>query len=398
MTYIAPYIDDTGCHTNTYSDILNHLIDRVKSIYGEDIYLGVDSMDYQLLSVFARAIYEDEQCSQMNYQSKSPATVSTKDAMASLLTLNGLLVKTPTYSTVSVTLTGIPYTTINGGVVQSTSGDKWNLPQTVVIGSSGTITVVATAQELGDIKASIGTVTQIITPTYGWNSVTNNFAASAGQAVETLTEMKERQKNAVAIPSRTPVDSVYAGLYSTDGVEDVVIYENDTSSSASYNTEEKTGGPANSITCVVKGGNDNDIATSISLRKTPGCYLAGNVTVSIKDRYGNPNTIRFYRPSDTSVYITFTIKALSGYSSAVGDQIKQAIVDYVSKLGIGNNLYISQIWEAILSVSPDIKPYFSLKSVVQGTSQGSQSDSDLTASFNTQYTTSVENISLVLSS
>ena len=398
MTYIAPYIDDTGCHTNTYDDILQYLIDKVKNIYGDDIYLGIDSMDYQLLSTFARAIYEQEQCSQMNYQSKSPATASTKDSMASLLTMNGLQPKEPSYSTVSVTLTGTPYTTINGGVVQSTSGDKWNLPQTVVIGSTGNVTVVATAQELGAIKASIGTVTKIVTPTYGWASVTNNSAASVGQYVETLTEMKQRQKESVAIPSRTPVDSIYASLYNVDGVKSVVIYENNTSAASSYDTEEKTGGPANSITCVVNGGNDNEIANSINLRKTPGCYLAGDVSVVSYDFYGNPNTIRFYRPSDTSVYITFTIKALPGYSSAVGDQIKQAIVDYVEKLGIGNNLYTSQLWEAILSVSPDVKPYFSLKSVIQGIAQDSQTSDDLVADFNTDFNTSIENISLVLSS
>ena len=398
MPYTAPYIDDTGCHTNSYSDILQYILDQTKLIYGEDIYLEPDSMDYQLLSVFARAIYEEENCAQMNYQSKSPATVSTKDAMDSLLPLNGLAPKTASYSTVSVTLTGIPYTEITNGVVESISGDRWDLPETVVIESTGNVTVIATAQELGSIKASIGTVTKIITPTYGWTSVTNNSAANVGQPIETLTELKERQKKSVAIPSRTPKESIFSGIYGVEGVTNVVIYENNTSASEAYNTEEKTGGPANSITCVVENGDDNAIADAINLRKTPGCYLAGDVVINTRDSYGCPNIIRFYRPDETDIYVTFTLKALPGYSNSVGDQIKQSIVDYIGKLGIGDNLYLSQIWEAILSVSPDIKPYFSLKSVMQGTSQEVQSTDDLEADFDTKYITSTDNLTLILDS
>ena len=398
MSYTAPYIDDTGLHTNSYEDILQYLLDQTRIIYGEDIYLENDSMDYQLLSVFSRAIYAEEQCAQMDYQSKSPATASTKDSMDSLITMNGLVPKSASYSTVNVTLSGIPYTEIIGGVVGSTSGDKWNLPQNVVIGQDGNVTVVATAQEIGAIKASIGTVTQIITPTYGWTSVTNNSTASVGQPVETLTELRERQKLSVAIPSRTPKESIFSGIYGVDGVTQVVIYENNTSATASYNTEEKTGGPANSITCVVENGDDTLIANAINLRKTPGCYLAGDVIVPVLDSYGCPNTIRFYRPDETDVYITFHIKALPGYSTSVGDQIKQSIVNYIGKLGIGDNLYLSQIWEAILSVSPDIKPYFSLKSVTQGLTSGSQSTDDLEANFDTKYIISLENITLVIDS
>lgn len=397
MAYVAPHIDDSGCHTNSYADIIEYIVDQVKTIYGPDIYLEPDSMDYQFLSIFARAIYEEEQCAQMSYQARSPITASTRDAMDSLVTMNGLLPKKASYSTVALTLTGIPYTLINGGVVQSTSGDKWNLPQTVTIGSSGTVTAIATAQELGSIEAPVNTVTKIITPTYGWTSVTNLSSASVGQPIETLSELKVRQQRAVATPAQTPKESIISALYDIEGVTNLVIYENDTSAADTYDTEAKTGGPANSITCVIEGGSNLEIANAINRRKTPGCYTEGDVEVNAYDSYNNPTAIRFYRPDITQVYATFTLTALPGYSSAVGDKLKEAVSNYVDQIGIGDNLYLSQLWEAALSVSPDIKPYFSLRSVTQGTTHGSESTSDLTASFDTKYSLPVANITLVVS-
>lgn len=366
MAYTAPYIDDTGCHTNSYSDILNYYIDGVKAIYGDDIYLEVDSMDYQLLSIFARAIYEEEQCAQMNYQARSPVTASTRDALDALVTINGLKSKAASKSTANVTLTGTPYTLIQGGVIQSLAGDKWDLPESVTIGSNGTISVVATAQELGSIAASANTITRIVTPTYGWTSVTNEYQASVGQPVETMIELKERQQATVATPSQTPKAGISSAIYNIEGVTNFVVYENDTSSAKEYDTSTKEGGPANSVTCVIEGGDDYKLAQAIDLRKTPGCYLAGDIVIPISDSFGSQNNIRFYRPENKATVATFNIKALLGYSTEVGEQIKEAVVNYLSKLGISDNLYLSQLWEAALSVSPDIKPYFSLRSVTQG--------------------------------
>ena len=79
MSYVAPYIDDTGLHVNTYADILEYLIAGSKSIFGEDIYLETDSSDYQMLSILARSIYEEEQALLSCYLSRSPMTTTSRD-------------------------------------------------------------------------------------------------------------------------------------------------------------------------------------------------------------------------------------------------------------------------------------------------------------------------------
>ena len=397
MAYQAPYIDDTGLHTNTYSDILDYFVNGVKNIFGQDIYLGIDSQDYQMLSIFARAVYDEEQCAQVNYQSRSPLTTTNADAIDGLVTMNGLVRKSASYSTVTLTLTGLPYTQITNGVVQSDGGDRFDLPSNVTLDSTGTVTVVATAEELGSIEALANTVTTIVTPTYGWTSVTNPSPANVGQPIETTQELIQRQQASVALPSQTPKAGLEGGIYAVEGVIDFKVYENDTNTLEAYDTSKNTGGPANSITCVVEGGDSNEIAKQIDLRKTPGCYTEGDVEIDVYDIFGSENKIRFFRPTYTDVYVELTITALPGYSSAVEDEIKEAITNYLSKFTIGNNLYVSQIWEAALSVSPDLKPYFAIDSVTIGTSDDSLSTNNIIAGFKEKLQTSIENITVTVS-
>lgn len=396
MSYVAPYIDDTGLHVNTYADILEYLIAGSKSIFGEDIYLETDSSDYQMLSILARSIYEEEQALLSCYLSRSPMTTTSRDTLDGLLSINGLRRKESSYSTVTVTLTGTAYTQILGGVVQSTDGSKWSLPSEVILSSEGTASVVATAQEEGAITALPGTITQIITPTYGWTSVTNPSAASVGQPVETNAQAVARQQTAVATPSQTPLEGTKAGIYNVPGVTQFRVYENDTSAAAAYDTSASTGGPANSITAVVEGGDSQAIGEAIAYHKTPGCYTTGDVTVVVVDKYGAQNNIRFYRPEYENVYATFTVEPLAGYSSATAEAIKKSVVDYVSKLQIGDNLYLSQLWEAALLASPDLRPLFSLKSVTAGIAEGEEDTEDLIADFDTCFTTSIDKLTVMV--
>ena len=58
MPYFEPYIDVSGLHIPLYSDIRDDLIDKMKIIFGDDIYIEQDTMDYQQISIMARKIYE----------------------------------------------------------------------------------------------------------------------------------------------------------------------------------------------------------------------------------------------------------------------------------------------------------------------------------------------------
>lgn len=390
MAYFTPYIDNSGIHVPSYRDIIDYYVSKAKEIFGSDIYLGEDSQDYQMLSILARASAASLQAAVDSYNARDPDTAF-DDTLDGLVTINGIERKPSTYSTVNLNLTGIPYTIIRGGVVQSVSGDKWNLPSEVVLGADGKALVTGIAQEKGAVVALTGEINKIVTPTYGWSTVDNPDAANVGQPVETTPALKARRKIAVATPSQTPLESLSAGINNLLGVTDFQVYENDTK------VTDSRGFPGNSITAVVQGGVDEEIAKTISKLKNMGVLSYGDVTIPVTNEYGSTLNISFFRPELVPTYITVNITPLSGYTTEVGDQIKQAIIDYYSNMKIGDNLYNSQLWEAALSVSPDVRPYFAInpaKGITVGLESGSQSNQNLTATFKQKFTLDSDNITI----
>ena len=390
MAYFTPYIDNSGIHVPSYQDIIDYYVSKAKEIFGSDIYLGEDSQDYQMLSILARASAASLQAAVDSYNARDPDTAF-DDTLDGLVTINGIESKPSTYSTVNLNLTGIPYTIIRGGVVQSVSGDKWNLPSEVVLDASGEALVTGIAQEKGAVVALTGEINKIVTPTYGWSTVNNPDAANVGQPVETTPALKARRKIAVATPSQTPLESLSAGINNLLGVTDFQVYENDTK------VTDSRGFPGNSITAVVQGGVDEEIAKTISKLKNMGVLSYGDVTIPVTNEYGSTLNISFFRPELVPTYVTVNITPLSGYTTEVGDQIKQAIIDYYSNMKIGDNLYNSQLWEAALSVSPDVRPYFAInpaKGITVGLESGSQSNQNLTATFKQKFTLDSDNITI----
>ena len=56
MAYFSPYIDGSGGHMPTYEDRLDELVSSYRSIFGVDSELSESVPDYQLLSIFAKAL------------------------------------------------------------------------------------------------------------------------------------------------------------------------------------------------------------------------------------------------------------------------------------------------------------------------------------------------------
>lgn len=390
MAYFTPYIDSTGIHIPTYNDIIEYYVAQAKTIYGYDIYLEEDSADYQMISIIARAGAASLQAAVDSYNARDPDSTF-DDVLDGLVVINGIERKPSSKSIVTLELTGLPYTLIRNGVVQSLSGDNWDLPIEVVLDGTGKATVTGYAQETGEIVALSNEITKIVTPTYGWSTVNNPNAANVGQPVESNADLKARRKIAVATPSVTPLESLAAGINNLLGVTDFQVYENDTKET------DSRGFPGNSITVVVEGGADEDIAQVISTRKNMGVLSYGDVDVEVTNEYGSIQTIHFFRPEYVETYITVNITPLSGYTTEVADQIKSAIINYYQSLYIGDNLYNSQLWEAALSVSPDVRPYFAIdptKGITIGTSSGQQSAQNLTATFKQKFSITENNITI----
>lgn len=432
MTYQPPSIGPTGLIIPSFSDIDNYLISQFLAIYGPAQYLGPDAQDRQDIDVRALQASDVMQAIQAVVLAWNPQT-----AVGVSLDLLGQLTQTvrklATNSTVNLTLFGAAGTVVNSGVVQDVNGQMWNLPtQPVTIGPGGTITAVATAQQAGNITANIGSVTQIVTPTAGWTSVTNLAAATPGVPIEPDSSFRARIKISQSKPSLSLLAGTEAAILAVNGVTRASVWENQYGWTAGFGvcTSDGTGarkvtmltgypldnsdvnqsiniagtsylitdvswpvvtvntqvpvlpsanyyvggphalGPPHSITSVVEGGTDADVAQAIYDNKNPGVLTNGTTVVSVTDPLngGIGLNIAFYRLQPVSVYISITVQKLAGYTTATSAAIQQHIVDYLNSLGIGQPVIQSEIYGAALLARPDPdNPLFSIISVQMGT-------------------------------
>lgn len=395
MAYFPPYIDDTGFHTPIYEDILNEMISKMQQVYGNDIYLDEDSMDYQMLSIFARKVFDTYSAAQLAYNNRTPIT-SIGVGLDNVSVFANIKRKPATNSTAQLTITGNPSTLIQNGIA-SDGTYNWNLPETVSIPGDGTIIVEAICAVEGNISAAPNTITEIVTPVYGWSGVTNNYAAEPGQNVESDASLRGRFAKATQTTSDTVFDGILAGIQSVSGVERVVGYENDTGSTSDGTTPPNvpSGLPAHSVTFVVEGGDEDFIANEIYTRKTPGCYTNGTTSVQINSYTGNVSTIRFYRPTDNPIYVQVNIKSLLGYTSDYVDQIKAKIVDYISSMAIGETLYQSVVWSIAMSAMADLgTPAYSVQSVKFSSDGTTFTAADVTQDFYDVFTIDASDITV----
>jgi uncharacterized phage protein gp47/JayE len=331
------YVDATGFHYPDYPTVLQYLKDAYKTIYGADAYLEPDSQDGQWIAIQALAIYDTMQVAASVYSSFSPLT-SQADALSRNVKINGIRRRAATYSTADVLVVGTAGTVILNGQAEDVLSQKWNLPVSVTIPSGGSITVTATAVEIGAITAAANSINKIATPTLGWQTVNNATAASTGDPIETDAELRRRQSFSTALPSLSVLDGTIGAVASLAGVTRFRGYENDNS------TTDANGIPEHSIAIVVEGGDSQAIGDAIANKKTPGTNTYGTTTVTTYDAYSLPNLIDFFRPTPATISVEVTITPLTGYTTGFADLIAKSVADSITALDIGDDVLITKLY------------------------------------------------------
>ena len=380
-----------GISAPDYQTVLDTITGYFQQIYGSDAYLEPDSKDGQMVALVALAIHDANNTAISVYRSFSPAP-ALGDALTSNVKINGITRRAATNSTVDLLLTGTVGTTITNGSVRDTNSVVWNLPATVVIGTDGTVVATATCANSGAVAAVAGSVNGINTPTRGWASVTNPLAATVGVAAETDAELRVRQSQSVALASLTPFDAVDGTIANVEGVTRHKLFENDTE------TTDANGLPPHSISAIVEGGDATEIANTIRSVKGQGVSTYGTTAVIVTDKYGNPYTIRFSRPVDVPIYVSITLKALTGYSSQVGDEIKAAVAAYINSLAIGDSVLLSRVYSPanLGVVSGGNARYYDIMELLIGRSSDDVAAANVVVAYDESASCSVDNIVLVV--
>lgn len=399
MSYFYPYIDMSGLRIPSFEDIQQDLITGYKLIYGQDCYLEPDSAEYEWITIVALRIYDALQSVQLAYNNRGPMT-AIGSGLDQIVKMNGIRRIAQTYSNCEVYLTGKVDTIISNGIVTDKTGNRWHLPNLVQLTANvddpelGEALVTVICEEPGVISALPDDINTIATPTAGWLSVTNKAAAIEGRNRETDAELRLRQSLSVSRPSMNLLTGTWSAIAAMNTVSRYNVLEN-------YTSEyDMHGNPPHSITCVVEGGKDEDIAQTIWDNRGLGVYTNGDVFVDIVDPYtGIVTSIGFFRPTYADIYATLTVEGYAdeGYTTATTEAIRKAIVDYLNGLQIGADVTISALYAAAMSVTENLKrPRFSVWSITAAKVSSPQDHYDLTILFNEVARCALSNIDIII--
>lgn len=386
MSYSPPVITAAGLSIPSFIDIQTVLLNSYTTIYGSTVYLGNDSADYQWISALALKLSDNMRTCQLAYNSRSPLTSIGAD-LDSIVKINGIARLPSTASNAVLLITGLPGTILDNAVISDVNGILWALPLQVVIGVTGSVSVQAVCLQGGSIHALPNTINNPVGGfTAGWNSVYNPDPANVGTPVEPDSNLRARQSLSVALPSSTRLAGTTAEIKAVQGVTGTNILENQTS------VTDALGNLAHSLTCVVRGGLDLDVATAIFNNRGIGCNTLGAtappaaylVEVPVTDPHtGNQMQIGFVRNENMSVFVILTITQLSSsYNSEMQANIKTAVADYLNSLQIGESVTQSALYGVALSVMPNLSlPDFSIREIFLGLAPAPTGTADIILNF-----------------
>lgn len=198
---------------------------------------------------------------------------------------------------------------------------------------------VLQSDTIGPLGQPANSITTILVPVVGWDSVYNPLAAISGRFQETDEELRERFRNSKFVQSSNIIEALLDGLRNVEGVTDVIIYENDT------DVVNSLGIPPHSFMPIVLGGLTTTIAQAIWQNKPTGIKSFGDTMVSILDSQGLQHLISFRRPTAVPIYISMDIEDTGGMPGDAPVQIKQRILDYVKSMYlIGDDVIYSRFY------------------------------------------------------
>jgi len=195
------------------------------------------------------------------------------------------------------------------------------------------ISILFQATVKGEIDAKAGTLTVIETPVAGWDAAINLTDADVGRHVELDSELRIRREQTLANPGSSTVDAIYSKLKAIDEVDAVKVYTN------RENVPDIAGRPPHCFECVVKEGNDNEIAMTIWKNCPSGIEIYGSVHIVVVDSQGFSQDVYFSRPDDVLIYLEVDLETNSLFPAGGATTIENSILDYAkSTFSIGDDV------------------------------------------------------------
>jgi len=334
-----------GFNRKRLADIKAEKEAAFKLVFGDNINLNPQSNFGQIIGIESESEALIWELAEFVYNAFYPSTAQGVQ-LSNLVTLNGIERREATNSKVTLTLTGVDGTIIPSGslvaIPNNTEQFATDLDATI---SGGTITIGATAVNTGTVIALAGSLTQIDTPVFGWQTVTNIADATEGTNEETDAELRDRRSKSAQAAGQNLTDALFGQLSNLDNVTSARVISNGTDST------DANGIPAHQFLSIIEGGLNSDIADIIWLNTPQGILSHGDITEVITDSQSFPQNVKFSRPIDKDIYFSVTVTTDANYPGSGDGDIKDNIVEFgKANYEIGEDVVLSQFYTPINSV------------------------------------------------
>lgn len=340
-------ITATGFVLKTIGDIRSEIDDFIRNNApnGAELILSDDTLLGNMNGAHSQQLAQLWELGQDMYNAKDPDT-ATGWALDVLASLTGTSRNPWTKTLVTAQVTLNPNKALPAGSIANLAGrpdDRFVSLTTVPADpSGGTFDVVFEAEEAGTIEVAAGQLTEITVAVSGWTAVTNAADGIPGSQPEEDPDFRDKRDRELSSSGSTNLDAIIAGVSAVDTVIDVTGTENE-------KDIVQDGEPPHSVSIIVRGGVDTNIAEAIFLEKAAGITTNGTTSVDIQDSQNQTKTIKFTFGSVVTIYVDTVVVQNSEWNGAASiANIKAEVVAYINGLGIGDDVIYDQVKAAIL--------------------------------------------------
>lgn len=355
---MADTLNSNGLSVDNYNTLLNNIQSDMNSIYaidGDSINFDSSTPDGQFTNILAQIGSDIREVIQEVYNSFDPDKCSGV-VQDSRYALNYVSRKGGSFTVQNIAITVNKTVTLQGldanyndpnaasYTVSDNAGNLWYLIDTTTL-TAGTTSLPFRAQNLGLVQPTIGTITNQVTKVIGVTGVINSVAPTTlGEEQESDAEFRIRRDRSTATNGQNNYDAMTGQLLELDGVTDVQVHVNNTS------TTDSTGTNAYTVWVIAEGGANSDIANVIYQNST-GLPTRGSISVDVPSISGQVFSTSFDRVNPVSLYVQFDLKNTNTNVNVSEDAIKQYIADNLTfSLGEpAETSYITEIASAALT-------------------------------------------------
>ena len=377
----------SGVQVASFVQIRSALIDRYKSVYGQDIDLSTGTADGVFVNDVALIINNILQAMQTMYSNLDVNTASGV-YLDVLCALSNVRRKGSTYSNTSLLVTNptnVMSTEYENLTFVDQAGTEWYHPGKVQFNANETKQLMVVCKEPGEIKAPAGWITQTLEVTY--LTVKQENDANVGSNQETDVKLRARRTQSSGAAGVTVLESLIGALLNVSGIEDVEVYNNNKTTSTI--AADGTTIDAHSIYVVIRKQDgvtidDKTIGDIIHEKLTPGihsCEFTGSNGIAKSYVYTSEIYGVTIEESQQNVYwkeatpinpeIVVTIDTLDHFSSNEFDVIGPALIKYMNELRLGQIATSTDILIETVTSDPSFRtrPTFTVDNVAVSDAQ-----------------------------